>query len=223
MAELNSLIKEKEALLDNVIIDTKKDIELKLLRKNKKINFLRLKNLRKTLFLILREKTNLRLNEKILKKIKQSFSDYSKFDMKLEDLDAMKLIISQVEVKERKIINLEKENKSINEKNAELNEYLEQHKKTISELSDFNSKLSNDVNTLKETVNKKEEELSNQVNSNKNLEKTIFELEGIKKIQYETIYNLKNEIKKRNNELTDIKNESKSLVDEFNKILEIIK
>lgn len=222
MADLNSLIEEKENLLNKIIGKTKRGIERKFKKKNKKINFLKTKSLRKDLFLFLKEKVNLKLNKNIIKNIKQAANDYSKFNVKLEDLDGIKLIISQVEAKEKKIISLENENNDIKQKNAEFGEIFEKNQQTILELNSFNSKLNDDINNLRKIVADKEEELAKQINSNKNLDKTIFELEGIKKIQYETIYNLKSEIRKRDNELVNIKDESKNLVDEFNKILEIV-
>lgn len=222
MAELNSLIKEKENLLNNIIDETKREVEQKLKNKNKKINFLKLKNLRKMFYLFIKEKTNLKLNRNIVKNIKQIANDYSKFNVKLEDLDGIKLIISQVEAKEKKIILLEKENENIKQENSRFNEIFEKNQQTILELNNFNTKLNNDINNLKKIIIDKEEELNKQINNNKNLDKTIFELEGIKKIQYETIYNLKNKIKKYDDELMNVKNQAKGLVDEFNKILEIL-
>ena len=222
MTELSSLVEEKEIFLNGIINETKKNIELKLSKKNKKINLLKLKSLKKTYFLILKERTNLRLNRKIIKNIKQSINDYSKFNVKLEDLDAIKLIISQVETKEKKIMSLENKNKEISQENIEFSNTIEKNEQVILELNSLNNKLNENIDNLRKTVISKEEEINKQTDNNKALEKTIFELEGIKKIQYETIYNLKTDIKKRDEELTCLKNESRELVNEFNKILEIV-
>lgn len=221
MTEFNSLFTEKENILDRVIKETKKRLSIEILKRDKKIYKLKMKNLRNYVSFLKKKKFNLSLNRKIIYKSRNNPVDYSNVDLKLEDLNAFRMVLSQIEVKEKKIIDLKKNGELLSKKNNELSNAYEQNKDTISKLTNSNNKLISDVENLKKHLHKTKEELSNKLQDNEDLEKAVFELEGIKKIQYETIYSLKNDIKKQKDELIDLKIEFKGIVDEFNKILNI--
>ena len=220
--EISSLLNEKENIFNRTIQNIKIKIKKELTQKNYKIFKLKNKNLKQSIKLLLSKKNTIKLNSRIILKIKEIESNYFNFDIKLEDLEAMKVIISQIEIKEKKILNLEKNNREITKENERLTDLTKNSEATIKNITRDNNKLLSDINNLEKILKEKENKISQQINNTQDLEKKIFELEGIKKIQYETIYSLKDDIKKQKNDILDIKLDFKNLVDEFNKILEMI-
>lgn len=222
VTEVSSLFNEKENVFNKTVQIIERRIKNRLSKKNYKIFKLKIKNIKKDVKLLLCKKNVIKLNSKIIFKFKEIESNYYNIDIKLEDLEAMKLIISQIEVKEKKILNLEKNNREISKENKRLLDLTDNSELKIKNITRDNNKLLSDINNLEKILKEKENKISQQIDNAQELEKKIFELEGIKKIQYETIYSLKDDIKKQKDNILDIKLDFKNLVDEFNKILEMI-
>lgn len=225
MNDLNLLIDNKvkylDEYLDNIYLNVKNKLEknfneclsgmvykykqvIKFLKQRKKIYFI--------------AKKNINLQCKISNLIQEIRSKDS-IKLKLEDIEAFKIIIEQIEIKERENIKLKQDidnlNISLSNAKTELNVNTCNYKDLENKFEELQYKNKHSIEIISDLKN----DLSIEKNKTLELERNIFELEGVKKMQYEKIFALRDDINKKIQQINSLKDDFKILLQEFNKIM----
>lgn len=235
MDNLNILINEKSKYLEQILDTNYCNIEKFIINNNKLIIKLIKKNIKSFIFYIkIKKKNNLLIkyyinnisnqNKFVHKKEHNNNANTNKNNiyLKLEDIEAIKIFIQQLEEKENIIVTLKKKINKLQAEMFNLNNTINKQNIFILELEKNKSNINNTNNDLMDNLQQKNCDLENKKEQIENLEQKIFELEGVKKIQYETIHNLKENNKKQFNKINVLKENFKTLVDDFNLIVKKI-
>lgn len=221
---LNDKIKNLNSYLDNVV----DGIKNKISKKNKKIMFLKKTEIKNTIKILKLRTKNIHSSYKIiglqqeLSNVQQEKIIVDKIDFKLEDIEAMKMIIEQLEDKEKKIITASNNIKKLNEKIVQLNGIIYDKNQQIINIQNKKIIIAKDYKDSLATIDELNAKLKNTTDRCSKAEREKFELEGIRKIQYDKIDNLKNQIEKQNSKVKVLKDNFKLLVNEFNEIIKRI-
>ena len=229
MEIVNEILKEKIQYLDEIL--NKVQFKIKKITDKNQDNILifRRNNIKKSINILKVIKNNLYLREKIiqlnfeLKNKEQEKVYVDKVDLKLEDLEGIKLFINQLEEKEKKINKFNEENKNYKNKIVELKLILFVKNKNLLKFECKKLNTITRLNSIKNLIHKNDSEIISLKEKVEKLDNDNFELEGVKRIQYETIRKLKDDIANQNTNINSLKENFKLLVDEFNLIMKRIK
>lgn len=229
MEIVNEILKEKIQYLDEIL--NKVQFKIKEITDENQDNILifRRNNIKKSINILKVIKNNLCLREKIiqlnfeLKNKEQEKVYVDKVDLKLEDLEGIKLFINQLEEKEKKINKFNEENKNYRNKIVELKLILFVKNKNLLKFECKKLNTITRLNSIKNLIHKNDSEIISLKEKVEKLDNDNFELEGVKRIQYETIRKLKDDIANQNTNINSLKENFKLLVDEFNLIMKRIK
>ena len=221
---LNDKIKNLDSYLDGVV----DGIKNKISKKNQKIMFLKKIGIKNTIKILKLRTKNIHSSYKIiglqqeLSNVQQEKIIVDKIDFKLEDIEAMKMIIEQLEDKEKKIITASNNIKKLNEKIVQLTRIIYDRNQQIINIQNKKITIAKDYKDSLATIDELNAKLKNTTDRCNKAERDKFELEGIKRIQYDTINNLKSQIEKQNSKVKVLKDNFKLLVNEFNEIIKRI-
>lgn len=244
MDNLNILINEKNKYLEQILDTNYCNIEkfiinnnnfiFKLIKKTIKsfIFYVRIKNknnilLKKYINTISKQNkfVNTKINTNIINKnnnVPIDQNNNKNIYLKLEDINAIKIFVQQLEEKENIIIKLTKKINKLQTNIFHLGNTINKQNIFIVELEKNKANIDNTNNDLIDKLQQKNYDLENKKEQIENLEQKVFELEGVKKIQYETIHTLKENNKKQFNKINVLKENFKALVDDFNLIVKKI-
>lgn len=228
METTGEILNDKIKNLDSYLGDVVDGIKNKMSKKNQKIMFLKKIGIKNTIKILKLRAKNIHSSYKIiglqqeLSNVQQEKIIVDKIDFKLEDIEAMKMIIEQLEDKEKKIITASNNIKKLNEKIVQLNGIIYDKNQQIINMQNKKITIAKDYKDSLAAIDELNAKLKNTTDRCNKTERDKFELEGIKRMQYETINNLKNQIERQNSKVKVLKDNFKLLVNEFNEIIKRI-
>lgn len=228
METTGEILNDKIKNLDSYLGDVVDGIKNKMSKKNQKIMFLKKIGIKNTIKILKLRAKNIHSSYKIiglqqeLSNVQQEKIIVDKIDFKLEDIEAMKMIIEQLEDKEKKIITASNNIKKLNEKIVQLNGIIYDKNQQIINMQNKKITIAKDYKNSLAAIDELNAKLKNTTDRCNKTERDKFELEGIKRMQYETINNLKNQIERQNSKVKVLKDNFKLLVNEFNEIIKRI-
>ncbi len=221
MHNLEGFLRDKEVLISDALYSFSSSLNNRLISKKKDVFSLYKKLLKLYVYSIKNAKHNYDVIYKLIhnRPNNEENNKYRGFDLNLNDLESMKLLILQIEKKEKTIQDLKGRTNELLSEKEDLVVKLQDKDQAYKQLeTEYNQHFSR-VEDLQRALNQKNSDIQNLKNKADKLEKDIFELEGIKKIQYETIDNLKAEKKQQFIAISKIKDEFKLIIQEYTDII----